>query len=72
MFFYPRKNIGQVEYGAFARADWVFEGLKGHGAEVEGQALEAGAHPGIRGLARICASAGGEGILTGPLAVGDL
>lgn len=66
----PRQNVVDVEDGAVRCADGGFEGLEGDGAEVEWESFEGRA--GSRGFCKAGACAGGECILRGPFAVGDL
>lgn len=72
MLLDPGQDVGEVEDGALRGADRVFEGLERDGAEVEGQALEAGARGGVGELACVGTSGGAEGIFGGPFAVRDL
>ena len=70
MLLQPWQDIGEVEDGAVVGADRMREGLKGRGAEVEGEAFEGGAVCFVLGDSG--ASAGGVGVFGGPFRVGDL
>ena len=70
MLLEPWQDIGEVEDCAVVGANRMRERLKGHGAEVEGEAFEGGTVCFVLRDSR--ASAGGIGVFRGPFRVGDL